>query len=147
MVNGLRTPDGKPRPVVLVVDDDPAVRAVLSRRLTRLGYAVLLAAGGVEQYQPNCGSVEFVLVDVRMPDVDGPTTLTAMRPLDPDVACYFMAGDPGRWTEADLMDTGAQAVLAKPFTADELQNVLPPVPPVTWAAPSSGHSASRRDNQ
>jgi hypothetical protein len=38
-----------------------------------------------------------------------------------------MTGDPGRWTDADLRRLGALAVLPKPFTADDLACVLPPL--------------------
>ena len=114
-------------PTVLVVDDDAGVQRLLVQMLRRLGYAVLVASGGaaaVEVFEQYRRAVTLVLMDVRMPGMDGPATLAELRRLDPDINCCFVTGDPGRWTAADLRAIGAQAVLEKPFTADELSNVL-----------------------
>ena len=70
--------------VILVVDDDQENREILARRLTRDGHQVRMASGGVEalsvlQAEP----VDLVLLDVMMPDLDGPTVLARLKQ-DPD---------------------------------------------------------------
>ncbi len=118
------------KPLVLVVDDDPGVRALLIGMLARLGYAVLAAADGaegVELYRRHAAEVDLVLLDVRMPEMDGPAALAELRRLNPGVTCCFMTGDPAR-AAGDLAALGARAVLTKPFTAADLLAVLPPRP-------------------
>lgn len=77
---------GSPRPVALVVDDEPDVQELLSVLLTRAGYDVLRAGDGEEalrlarQHLP-----AVVVVDVRMPKLDGYQTTRALR-ADPATA-------------------------------------------------------------
>jgi CheY-like chemotaxis protein len=62
----------------------------------------------------------MVLMDVRMPGLDGLLTLGELRQFDPDVRCCFMSGDLGGYTEQRLRDSGAAAVFHKPFHLDEV---------------------------
>ena len=69
---------------ILVVDDEEENRELLARRLTREGHRVRVAKGGIEalailQTEP----VDLVLLDVMMPDLDGPTVLARLKQ-DPD---------------------------------------------------------------
>jgi CheY-like chemotaxis protein len=108
---------------VLVIDDNEAVRAVLDLGLRASGFAVWLMPGGragVAAYLKHRLAIDVVLLDVRMPDWDGPATLAAIRALDPDVPCCFMSGDTGHHTAEDLLDLGAVAVFRKPFRLGEL---------------------------
>jgi carbon storage regulator CsrA len=91
-----------PPPRVLVADDEGCLRVLLARVLGRHGFEVVLAATGreaVAHYRQAPGAVAVVLLDVKMPGVDGPQTLAALRQLHPGVRCCFMTGDPGRYTE------------------------------------------------
>jgi CheY-like chemotaxis protein len=104
---------------VLVVDDDPSIRALFTLCLPSQGFAVWRAASGeeaLEVYRQHASDIDVVLLDVRMPDLDGPHTLTRLRQLDPDVRCCFMSGDIGDYTEDDLFALGALDVVAKPFS-------------------------------
>jgi DNA-binding response OmpR family regulator len=69
-------------------------------------------------------AIDVVLLDVRMPDQDGPETLAALRELDPQVTCCFMSGDTGEYTEENLLDLGVVAVFQKPFRMSELARQL-----------------------
>src|SRR3954470_11871134 len=67
---------------VLVVDDEECVRDVLDAMLRQQGFAVWLAADGweaLEVYRLHLAAIDLVLLDVRMPGLDGPATLTALR--------------------------------------------------------------------
>ena len=74
------------RPTVLVVDDDPTVREVIARHLTREGFAVTTANGGHEALQlARELHPAAVTLDIMMPDLDGWTVLAAIKG-DPELA-------------------------------------------------------------
>jgi CheY-like chemotaxis protein len=81
-----------------------------------------------------------VLLDVDMPDLDGPETLDALRELNPEVQACFMSGDSGNYQPDDLRKRGAAHVIAKPFLLKDLANVLRPLAErlPTDALPSGG---------
>lgn len=115
-------PLSRPRGI-LVIDDNEDVCAFLGRGLGAYGFTVWVAGGGragVALYLAHRTAIDIVLLDVRMPDWDGPATLSALRALDPDVTCYFMSGDTGPYTEEHLIGLGASGVLEKPFRLDDL---------------------------
>jgi CheY-like chemotaxis protein len=108
---------------ILIVDDDPLIRSLFTAYLPGQGFEVWRAASGaeaVELYRKHGGDFDVVLLDVRMPGLNGPQTLALLRELDADVRCCFMSGDIGDYTEDDLFALGALAVVAKPFSLSAL---------------------------
>jgi anti-anti-sigma factor len=94
----------------LVVDDETAVLCVLAARLRIEGFKVWLAGHGhqaIELYQRHREEIAVVLLDVLMPEMDGPHTLTALQKLCPTVRCCFMTGNPAPYTEEGLLQMGA----------------------------------------
>jgi len=61
-----------------------------------------------------------VLLDVRMPEMDGPQTLAALRSINPEVRCCFMSGHTGDYSAEQLLELGASHVFQKPFGLSEL---------------------------
>jgi CheY-like chemotaxis protein len=115
------------RPGVLVVDDEHLVLAMLQLSLERNGFDVWLAGSGCEAihlYQVHRNQIDVVLLDVRMPGLDGPATLDALRDLNPDVQVCFMSGDTGAYEPEALLKRGAAHVIAKPFRLDDLAKGL-----------------------
>ena len=112
---------------VLVADDDEAVRRMLAVGMRTHGFAVWLAANGreaVDLYREHPDVIDVVLLDVRMPGLDGPGTLAALREIDPRVRCCFMTGDAGHYADRMLADLGAAAVFRKPFRLREVAQRL-----------------------
>jgi CheY-like chemotaxis protein len=112
---------------ILVVDDEAGVRGVLKVWMRQQGLVVWVAANGqeaVDLYLRHRQSIDVVLMDVRMPRLDGPQTLTAMKQLNPQVRCCFMSGDLGCYTLETLQNLGATAVLRKPFDFAEVARAL-----------------------
>ena len=120
-----RRSNGKPG--VLVVDDSAHVRDLLKAGLDRDGFQVWLAADGREalaRYREHRHEIAVVLLDVRMPGLDGPATLDGLRAVAPDVPACFMSGDTGNYGTDELIRRGASCVVAKPFRLDLLAAVL-----------------------
>jgi DNA-binding response OmpR family regulator len=91
------------------------------------GFAVWLAGSGreaIELYRAHRDEIDVVLLDVKMPGLDGPGTLAALREIDPSVRCCFMTGDPGHYTPRMLVDLGAVIVFEKPFRPGEVARQL-----------------------
>jgi CheY-like chemotaxis protein len=125
------------RPGVLVVDDEHFVRIMVQLGLERNGFEAWLAANGreaIQLYRMHRDRIAVVLLDVRMPGLDGPRTLEALRELNPAVQACFMSGDPGAYESNELLQRGAACVIAKPFDLNELAKVLqrltPGIPPI-----------------
>ena len=107
----------------LVVDDEPAVRSVLEAVLRREGLQVWSAAGGrqaAELCRAHPGAVGVALLDVRMPEMDGPLVLAVLLKLCPDLRWCFMTGGPGPYCERALLRAGAARVFRKPFVLAEV---------------------------
>ena len=114
-------------PGVLIADDESAILDFLKRGLSLYGFTVWTARSGqeaVEIYRANRQAIAAVLLDVRMPDQDGPSTLAILRAINPDVHCCFMSGDLGQHTQEQLLVGGASHILFKPFPLSEAAQVL-----------------------
>lgn len=115
------------KPGILITDDEPLVRRLLQLVLEQQGFTVWLAANGreaVELYRQHRQKIAVVLLDVRMPELDGPQALAALREFAPNLVCCFMTGHAGAYTESELLGLGAIRVFAKPFALEELCRFL-----------------------
>ncbi len=112
---------------ILVVDDDPVVRCLLQVCLPRMGFTIWTADGGkaaLALYEQQRAQIDLVLLDVRMPVMDGPATLRELLHLDPDARCCFMSGHIGAYSVDSLRQMGAIAFFEKPFDLIELSSAL-----------------------
>ncbi len=110
---------------VLAVDDDPLILTLVARMVSALGHHPITARNGheaVEIYRQHRGA--YVLLDINMPDLDGPATLDLLRMIDPNVRCSFITGGTLPYSEPELLGRGAERVLFKPFSADDLAAIL-----------------------
>jgi two-component system response regulator AtoC len=116
----------EPWPALLVVDDDDLVREALGSALRRSGFVVRLAAGGeeaVELYRRH-GDIGAVLLDVRMPGMDGPEALAALRQINPAVRCCFMSSYIEGYSREELLALGANDFFLKPISLAELVVII-----------------------
>ena len=113
---------------VLVVDDEPGILKMLDFALRYHAFTIRGAASGkeaIEVYQQHKKTVEVVLLDVQMPEMDGPKTLAALREINPEIGCVFMSGSTGRYSSQELLAVGGVRVLQKPFSSlDEVIQAL-----------------------
>jgi CheY-like chemotaxis protein len=112
---------------LMVVDDDAGVRKMLDEWLRHQGFAVWQASTGedaIDLYRRHSGAIDVVLMDVRMPDLDGPQTLAELRAINPGLHCCFMSGGLGDHTRAELVSGNSTSFIRKPFQLDELVQSL-----------------------
>lgn len=108
---------------VLVVDDEPGVRRLFSRVLTRRGFAVLQAEDGTEALRTLAGSpVDLVLLDHVLPDQTGTAVLTTIRsdPATATLPVILVTGSPDPSHRISGLEAGADDFLSKPVDLDEL---------------------------
>jgi CheY-like chemotaxis protein len=118
---------GRRKPGILVVDDDATVRTMLDLGLRHHGFAVWLAAGGQDSlavFERNARLIDVVLLDVRMPGMDGPQTLAALRQINAGVACFFISGEMGGYSPEALLSMGAAGLFLKPFSLSDVVETL-----------------------
>lgn len=110
---------------ILVVDDEPPVGEVLSEFFTPKGYEVICALGGLEglskleKFQP-----DVVLLDVRMPDMDGITVLRRIRDANTRVGVLMMSGNTDSEAAKETLQLGAFDYVLKPFDFDYLDRAV-----------------------
>jgi two-component system cell cycle sensor histidine kinase/response regulator CckA len=110
---------------ILLVEDEPMVRTVAERALTRHGYQVLTANNGEEALEivDRGDEIALLISDVVMPVMDGPTMVREARKTRPDLPILFMSG----YAEEQLrksIDIANVAFLPKPFSVQELAEAV-----------------------
>ena len=108
--------------VVLLAEDDRAVRRLVVHELTRRGFEVIEAPDGrvaLELAEGHQGPIDVLVTDVVMPRMNGADLARAVATLRPGLPILFISGHPER-AGAGLDPAGAPNLLMKPFTADTL---------------------------
>lgn len=109
--------------LILVVDDEIAIREITKGTLEACGYRALTAADGTEAvalYAQHKDEIKVVLTDLMMPYMDGPVTIRALQKLNPKIKIIASSGlaESGRAIE------GVKMFLPKPYTAERLLKAL-----------------------
>ncbi|HWC77775.1 MAG TPA: ATP-binding protein, partial [Blastocatellia bacterium] len=109
--------------LILVVDDEIAIREITKGTLEAHGYRALTAADGTEAlalYANRRDEIEVVLTDLMMPYMDGAATIRALRKMNPNVRIIASSG----LNENSRAIEGVKMFLPKPYTAETLLNAL-----------------------
>jgi len=102
---------------VLIVDDEKNILVTLSRALSMEGHVVVTAGGGREALDRIAAlPVDVVVMDVRMPDLDGLSVLARAREMRPDLPVVIMSGHGSIETVRSAFKLGAFDYLEKPIT-------------------------------
>jgi DNA-binding NtrC family response regulator len=110
---------------VLIVDDEQSIRDMLARFLVKKGYGVCEAAGGAEALEvikrerPNA-----VLLDIRMPDMNGVEALRKIKEIDPDVGVIMVTAVSDSKTAVECLELGAFDYITKPLSLKYLEECL-----------------------
>lgn len=107
---------------ILVAEDEPSVRNIVDRVLTRRGYKVLLAASGEAALKvvEDGATFDMLLTDMVMPGISGAVLAERVLALRPGLPVLFMSGYSEESRQFDELHEGRATLLAKPFSPDDL---------------------------
>ncbi len=128
MISGSRkVAEEKEKGLVLIVEDDSAVRKMGAMMLTHLGYSVVEANDGIEAvelFNAYGGKIQFVISDIAMPRMNGWETISALRRIEPHIPVILMSGyDQSSIIPGERTDR-PEVFLLKPFFLHELEEAL-----------------------
>ena len=127
---GEKTPKSLPQgrgELILIVDDEAAVRSITKRVLEANGYRTLAASNGIEAvalYTEKGPQIDLVVTDLNMPCMDGLDTLAELRKLNPNVRAVVCTGAGFVQESLAASDLAQYACLKKPFDATSLLNTV-----------------------
>lgn len=117
MVDGLKS--------VLVVDDSTSILKMLKYLLEGEGYRVATAETGREAMSKiKDSSFNLLLLDVKLPDIDGTDLLVEANALQPEAAKIVVTGYPSPQDRLKCLENGAKAYLKKPFSPETLLTLV-----------------------
>ena len=109
-----------PKIKVLMVDDEAQFRATTERILTRRGFETILAESGEEAIEKLGENPDVVVLDIKMPGMDGHDTLREIKRIKPDLAVIMLTGHGALPSAKEALAEGAFDYLAKPCDIDIL---------------------------
>ncbi len=113
--------------LILVVDDEEAIRKIAKSTLERFGYHVLLACHGAEAvslYAQQSKKIAAVLTDMAMPIMDGPALIIALKSMNPEVKIIGSSGLSANGGVAKAVGAGVKYFVPKPYTAETLLKTI-----------------------
>src|SRR6202451_3782730 len=113
------------RKQVLIVDDEPNLRKILSAQLTRDGYDVLTAEDGEQGLALlRDHHIDLVVTDLKMPKVDGMTLLKRALEEEPELPVVMITAHGTIDTAVEALKRGAFDFVTKPFDKDEVRQIV-----------------------
>lgn len=116
-------PDGHFR--ILVAEDDPEMRALLTDELTDEGYEVIQAEDGQEAaYKITHQGVDLLITDIRMPHVGGLDLLSTIKEFCPSTPVIVVTAFGDELSFHEAYEKGASEYISKPFRILDLKNAV-----------------------
>jgi DNA-binding NtrC family response regulator len=129
---------------ILVVDDEPDMRAGLAAVLEREGYAVELATGGAQGLaRVGEGGIDLLVTDLRMPDLGGIELLRAVRQAGADIPVLVITAHGTIEDAVTAMKLGAFDLLTKPFSPGDVLRLVARALETRMAPPAAGERPGR----
>jgi two-component system, NtrC family, response regulator AtoC len=114
-----------PKPKVLIIDDEKLVRWSLQQKLSREGYDAESAPTGEEGLNLiRDGGYDLVLLDLRLPGMDGIQVLQEIKKLEREISVIMLTADTGIARAVECVRLGAHNYLCKPFDFDHVRVAL-----------------------
>lgn len=116
MNNTLKKTDNALIHDILIVDDETNLRALLHQTLTKAGFSVLEADTGEKALELlGNNTVDLVISDIEMPQMDGVELLKQIKTDYPDLDVMIITGYSAHYSYVDIMNAGASDYMSKPF--------------------------------
>jgi len=112
-------------PKILIVDDDESMRFFLAEAMKKEGYSFDIATNGKEAIAKiREGPFKIILMDIKMPQMNGFLALDKIKTLDPDLVVILMTAYGSQKVAIEAIQKGAYDYFTKPFDLDEMRVVL-----------------------
>lgn len=125
------------RKTILIVDDEPEIRKLVSAMVTQFGFNALTADSGdhaLTMYRNLNAPLELLITDVVAPGMSGPMLADKLCALQPDLKVLYISGYDNTHVVQKYVVERGHALLAKPFTMEELRGKM------TELLPAAAHS-------
>jgi CheY-like chemotaxis protein len=125
-VNDLELPTGQGE-LILVVDDEAAIRKITQTSLETYAYKVLTASDGIEAialYAQHKAEISLVLIDMMMPEMDGLTAIRTLRKMNPNLKIVAVSGLNSNDNLAQVAVFDVNTFLSKPYTTKNLLETI-----------------------
>lgn len=109
--------------LILIVDDEPSIREVTQTSLESKQYKTIVACDGVEAiaiYAKYADKISAVLMNIMLPGLDGLTTIRTLKKINSEVKIIATSGLISKNKLGEIVNTGADGFLSKPYTVNEL---------------------------
>jgi len=123
----VKTEPSKGEGLILIVDDERAMRSTAGEILTTIGYSVMTARNGLEgvdAFRKHHEEIDAVLLDMAMPEMSGKEAFLKMKEIDPNVKVILTSGFRQDERVEDLMKRGVKVFIQKPYTYEKLTEVF-----------------------
>ncbi len=112
---------------VLIIEDDDALRKIISALFRINGHEVITAGDGeegLEKFSQHCDRVKLVITDLSLPKLEGPVLIQKIREMKQDVAIVSTSGYSERFVVKQLLENGADEFLVKPISTANLIRLM-----------------------
>jgi PAS domain S-box-containing protein len=113
--------------MILLVDDEEMVADIAKGMLEKLGYKIVVAAGGYEAIKllkTIRNQVDLVILDMIMPDMSGGETFNRLRAIKPDVKILLSSGYSLNGQASEIMRRGCNGFIQKPFNVKQISRKI-----------------------
>lgn len=113
--------------LILVVDDEAAIREITKASLEAYNYKAITASNGIEAaaiYEDHHQQISLVLTDMMMPSMDGPTTIKTLQKINPKVKIIAVSGLSSSDNLVKAKSAGVKIFLSKPYSTRELLETI-----------------------
>ncbi|MBD2522016.1 response regulator [Nostoc sp. FACHB-133] len=109
--------------LILVVDDEDSIREVTQTWLEKNSYKVIVASDGIDAialYTEYQQEISVVLIDMMMPNMDGPTTINVLKKINPEIKIIGVSGLASNHEMIKILGNSVKTLLSKPYTSSDL---------------------------
>lgn len=121
----VRKAEPKKKSKILIIDDDVDLLHTLKEVLVDEGYGIIMASNGIEAIERHKESrPDLIILDLKMPQMNGIETLRNIRKVDKDVIVIILTGYGSAETIREAVDLNVHEYISKPFTLDVITNAV-----------------------